>query len=219
MRSILLFATLLLATSVFAQDFEPVNMKKIKEDISDSSASTYYPNLLKRINEGDTSLSIYEFRSLYYGWVYQPGYAPYSNQTSPILKKLFDEKKFEEVLSMTNSLLAKNPVAIRTYYYKLISLINLNRMDSAFLIARNYYVSLLQAINSSGDGKGCKTGFKVITVSDEYEFMYNFMEIQDVISQALETPCDRINIKASDLFPYDKIYFDVSEPLNSLNKM
>lgn len=219
MRTLLFFLGMIVSTCAAAQDYQPVDMKKIKKAVTDKNASTYYPNLLNRLKEGDTTFTAEEFRLLYYGFVYQPEYAPYSPANTAEIRKAIEEEKFEKAIAMCDTTLSANPVSLKNYYYKLISLINLGRQDSVFLVTRNHYVGLLQAIKSSGDGETCKTGFKVITVSDEYEFMYRFLVIEETKSQSLQMPCDRITIIPSALFTKDEIFFDVSESLNAMSKM
>ncbi|NJO91928.1 MAG: DUF4919 domain-containing protein [Chloroflexia bacterium] len=52
----------------------------IKSSIFDDSSPYFYPNLYNRYIEADTSLTINDFRYLYYGYTFQSKYVP--NQES-----------------------------------------------------------------------------------------------------------------------------------------
>jgi Domain of unknown function (DUF4919) len=66
---------------------------------------------------------------------------------------------------------------------------------------------LLESVASSGDGKGPATGFKVISVSEEYYLLRNFGA--EVEKQSLRGSCDVMECKLRDgkAVTY---YFDVT---------
>jgi hypothetical protein len=75
------------------------------------------------------------------------------------------------------------------------------------------FKNLVDAILSSGNGLTCETGFKTISVSDEYGIIYIPFKIEQFYGKALIGPCDKLDIKASVDWPNKEIYFDTSETL------
>ena len=61
--------------------------------------------------------------------------------------------------------------------------------------------------------------FCVTTVSDEYEFMRNYLELYEYEEQALIGSCDVFTLKeTSEYYSDKKIYFDATRPLEILEK-
>lgn len=216
-----IFYTLLLCVGFnsAAQSFEPIDRKKVEAAVTNDSLDTYYPKLMARMASFDTTLTADDYRLIYYGFVFQSTYSAYANEKGEEINKAFEKENYEKVIKYCDEVLAKNPTALKKYYNKLVALSKLDRRDAVFYSTRDQYSALITAILSSGDGLTCETAFKVISVSDEYELMYGYFEVEKVLSQALMTPCDLIHISKTPNFPKDKMYFDVSECFLSMNKM
>jgi hypothetical protein len=211
---------LLIVLAGFSQsDFMPVDRKAVEKLVSDPSLPTHYPNLLARLKSYDSTLTLEDYRLLYYGFVFQDDYSPYGDDGSKAIKAAFEKKAFTEAIKICDRTLEKNPVSLRAYNYKLIALSKLANEEALFQQTRGIYSRLLNAIVSSGDGLACPSAFRVISVSDEYDLMYNYFEIKTVRAQRLETPCDRIDITPSEYFKANKMYFDVSEGFMAMDKM
>lgn len=79
------------------------------------------------------------------------------------------------------------------------------------------YYGLLDSIAASGDGKSVKTGYKVISVAEEYDLLDEMRA--KVLEQTLETPtCDRMHVKLADGTETD-VFFDVSISMGATVKM
>jgi len=77
-----LFAASLLigsAATLSAQETEPQapDNDAILKDIMNGQSSNYYPSLFMRYMAGDTTLTLDEYRHLYYGYAWQPEYEPF----------------------------------------------------------------------------------------------------------------------------------------------
>ena len=218
-KSIALLCLLAYYSLSYAQKtFKPVNNDEVKKQISDSTAATYYPRLTARLYANDTTLTIDEYRLIYYGFVYQKAYSPYSNYKDREIKEAFEKNKFDEVIKYCNEAIQINPAAIRSYYYKIIAMARSNQKDSLFEYARKQYFSFMEAIVSTGDGLTCKTAFKVIAVSDEYDVIYRYFEAEKMLSQSLEHPCDKMHISRSKYYSEENMYFDVSASFDYMNR-
>jgi hypothetical protein len=66
--------------SAFAQQeiIGKPNYKKIKKSIQKKSSEFYYPVLMERFKNGDSTMTIDEKRHLYYGFTFEDSYSPYS---------------------------------------------------------------------------------------------------------------------------------------------
>ena len=83
--------------SVIAQNtFEPIDRKVVEATVSDSTSANFYPKLLSRFNQFDTTLSGNDYRLLYYGFAFQNDYNGYFDHKKKEVIKLLNEKKFIE---------------------------------------------------------------------------------------------------------------------------
>ncbi|HUZ61406.1 MAG TPA: DUF4919 domain-containing protein [Hanamia sp.] len=200
--------------SVFGQNnFSRVNRDSVKFLISDQSKDTYYPKLMKRFNDFDTTLTLKDYRLLYYGFVFQKEYSSGFYQDQREITLLINEKKFALAIKTCDSILQKVPVSLIANYLKGFAIYMIRNTDSNYLRYRTRYSKLREAILSSGNGLTCSTSFKTIFVSDDYEIMYRYFQIPDYTTQYLVYNCDKFEIKPSKYFQSNAIYFDASEPL------
>lgn len=148
----------------------------IKQEIFDENSDYFYPNLVKKYLQGDSSLTIKHLRYLYYGFTFNPGFEPdkesrYRDQIMVYLRKekLTDEE-LQKFISICEETLKDLPFDIRT----------LNILAFAYKMNNNIVMSdittfkkdmILKAIESTGDGKTEKTAFHVIDRSHEYDLI------------------------------------------------
>jgi len=175
MKLLLAFIFLiLLSSSIFSQDlfFKTPDYEMIRSDIQDSTGRYFYPQLLKRYLSYDTTLTIDDYRHLYYGYIFQESYKP--NWESPNDKKVADiwentkwsQKDRDEIIVLSNQSLNYFPFDLR----------NINWLVGGYSLKGDYrkakmesirFAGLLKAIMSSGDGKKCETGIHLISVFHE----------------------------------------------------
>jgi hypothetical protein len=203
-----------------AQDkFETVDRKAVEIQINDASLGSFYPSLLERFNTFDTTLTLADYRLLYYGFVFQPAYLANADQKRKEMNVAMKAERYDEVLLLADSVLQTNPVSLTANYFRAYAMINANEQDSSYLKYENRYSGIRNAILSSGDGQHCNTAYKTIYVADEYEIMYNYFEMDRNQTQTLEYPCDRFSVTPpSGTYTHTEIYFDVSESLLHIEK-
>lgn len=200
--------------SVFGQNnFRRVNRDSVKLLISDQSKDTYYPKLMNRFNHFDTTLTLQDYRLLYYGFVFQKEYSGDFYQKQQEITQLIHENKFDLAIKTCDSILQKVPVSLIANYLKGFAIYMIRNTDSNYLRYRTRYSKLREAILSSGNGLTCSSSFKTIFVSDDYEIMYRYFQIPEYITQYLVYNCDKFEIKPSKYFQANAIYFDASDPL------
>ncbi len=198
--------------------FEPLNRAKIEQETNDVSLRSFYPNLIDRYNSFDSTLSLEDYRNLYYGFVFQNEYSAMADHRKAEMANAMGDNKYAEVIRICDEVLAKIPISLAANYYRAYAMMNSNENDLSYLKYARRYKGLAAAIISSGDGKGCKTGFKTIFVEDEYEIMFNFYEIDINTNRTFQYPCDRFAVSPSGTYPYTEIFFDVTESLSSMKK-
>jgi hypothetical protein len=193
--------------------FSPVDREKVRKAVTDSLAPTYYPKLMDRFNAFDTSLTLVEYRLLYYGYVFQDGYSAFPIEKKKEIQEAINDKDFEKAEDISDTVLDECPISLTGNYYKGLSLFYAYADGTDYTLYRSRLVHLIAAILSSGNGLTAKTAFKTIFVADEYQIIYTHFKIEQFLSQSLIGQCDLLAVKPSAAWPHKEIYFDTSESL------
>src|SRR5436190_10472304 len=172
-KNIIALLLLLLSNLFYAQETKFVipDYEKIKKEISNKESKYYYPTLLKRFMENDTLLTNEDYRHLYYGFTYQPGYKPYQiGKNDDKMRKYFkniESNEYDQFIKLANQALKENPFDLRVLNF-LGYVYHLKGDDVTSKKVSKSFKGIIKAITSSGDGLKCESGFHVISVSDEY---------------------------------------------------
>lgn len=140
-----------------------------------------YNKLLKRFIEGDESLTEEEEYYLYYA-------APFLNYgTDDWTMREFDEAykdgKAEEAFALGEQLLQdKCPFSLRLLN-RMFSLANYLGKDTSSYSVR--YTHILNAILSTGNARSIKNAAAVIAISDEYDLLDTYFQMEEFTSQAV----------------------------------
>lgn len=165
------------ALTATAQEVDAPNYKAIRSAIVNSKGPNYYPALMRRYLANDTTLTLEQYRNLYYGFTLQEDFVPYQ----PIREELYgvraslvssqgNAKVCPEAIRLAQTALDDNP----------FDLLAITTMTVAYLQLKdtlNYSLwegkqnSLLDAIISSGDGESPETAIHVINIEHEYEVL------------------------------------------------
>lgn len=187
---------------------------------TDSSGQYYYPKLLKRFLDADTTLTDEELVLLEYGYTLQPSYAPYAQ--SMVEDSLYDDIKkqeYQKALQRGAGYLRTNPVSLRG---NLAMAFLFKQLDNP--AKREAYVThavqIVRAILSSGSGTSVDSAFIVINVQDEYTVLnilgYS-VTMQSLVSDSTGRPYDMMKTVAdNDTTEKRVFYFDVGSPMNEL---
>lgn len=171
---ILILSTL--SASSQQSTFKQPNYKKINKAINKESSSTFYPKLMQRFFENDTTLSPEQYHLLYYGYSLQPQYSPNTDPASAdslmtlIRKDQLAPAQYDLVIKYANATLAKKPFDMRY----LDPLIYVYRMQGNDALADKLEFKLgriIETIFSTGDGLTKETAFHVISVAHEYDLL------------------------------------------------
>lgn len=157
-------------------DLHPVKYKKIKKAVSKKKSEFYYPALFQRYLDMDTTLTVEEFRHLYYGFTFQKEYSPYGipSLQDSLISYLSREGKYAEEYEVAarigGELLKESPFRLRETFITAVSFEMAGNLHMSSLYF-SFYQKQLDAILMSGDGLSTKTAFSVIYVQDEYELL------------------------------------------------
>jgi len=204
---------------IFSQDdnIEPLKLKKLKKEIRKKKSPFYYPRLFDRYVKQDTSLTIEEFKYLYYGFTFQKGYSPYGTPAlqDSLISYLSREEllraEYEVAARIGGELLQESPFRLRETFITAVSyeMAGNLRMSSAYF---DFYQKQVDAIMSTGDGLSTNSAFVVIYIQDEYEIIevlgFKFGGNQYLLNGNF----DMIELQEN---PYgvDALYFDVDRLL------
>lgn len=180
-RTSLLFSFFILFSVVAtAQDFSAVNFDEIKANINDKKSDFYYPTLLERYQNGDESLTVEDYRHLYYGFTFQDAYSPLERykldaSISDLMADL-SEENVQKLRELSHQYLSAKPFNLKMINY--LQNFNKNTTVTPEIEAENkklatQYKGLINAILSTGNGENAENGFTVIHPSDEYMVLWN----------------------------------------------
>jgi hypothetical protein len=216
----LLSIFVLFYNQMFSQDeiSGPPEYGKMRLQIFDNTSPFFYPKLFERYQTGDTTLTVEDFRFLYYGYTFQSKYIPYQNSKyadkmiAYMKKGTLTEKELNDFIKLAEQNLRDLPFDIRTinilaYSYK-------QKKDSlSYQIADFKKKMIIKAIQSTGNGLKEKTAFHVIDPSHEFDLL-NEMGLEYAGSNDMTTGlCDYLIVQSNNL-NVQGYYFNISRVLN-----
>lgn len=200
---------------------EVPDFKKIKLAIEDKNSPLYYPTLMKRYTDKDTTLNLEEYRHLYYGFSLQPGYSAYGKSGAlEDLKKSIADKDVDKIIALEKTVLKEFPFNLRNIYAIEQWLEKKGEMQEA----AGYHSQLIgvaRAILSSGDGASDTTAMYVISVDHEYDMIgllgYDFGKSQALISKNGHQ-MDKMKLEKND-DGIEYLYFNVDRLFDYMDKL
>lgn len=167
----------LIGTVANAQEIEEPDYHQIRQSISNSRSPNYYPTLMRRYVENDTTLTLEQYRDLYYGYTLQEDFVPYKGHSKQLIeaRKRFVQSKADanlapELIRIAKASLEDNPFDIPAI--NIVAASYLQMGDTT-----QYYIwdikqkGILDAILSTGDGEEPSSAFHVIDIEHEYEVL------------------------------------------------
>ncbi len=217
MKCLLAITFLILSLTSFSQNYP--DLTKLKETVNDSLSENYYPNLMKRYMEFDSSLTFDDYILIYYGFGLQPRYNGYRKDPMMTLYNLFNNGEYSKVLKICDSVLQDVPVCISSNFYKgkvIKELYPDSVVSNSYLTRSGSFINVLYG---SGDGKSKETAYKILFLSDEKRILMGNLGINGYSMQRLTEHYDVLTVKKSSLYRKKLIYFDVYLPLNGFSRL
>lgn len=176
--------------------------QKIKKAIQAEDSEFYYPELLRRFQAADTTLSLEQVRHFYYGAAMRPEYNPYQFDLSKELKEALEKNDLQQAASIIDKQLTKTPTNLRFYLQKTMVNSSLYGEESKEAEdAFSQFNMLLSAILSSGNGKSTESAIYVTNIADEYgilSFLGLTLTMQSLIREKGQS-YDRLELKNNEL--------------------
>jgi hypothetical protein len=212
MRILTLLAFLLSMTTIlFGQDLK-IDYSEIKAKVEDKNSSTYYPKLLQRFNDFDSTLTTEDYALIYYGFSFQDAYL--KNQPDErALNKLQKEGNYEGLILESKKILAVNPVSLTANDCLTYVLLKTGHPETEWKKYQDRFRAIRRVIASSGNGLTCESAYKVIYVSDEYNMIYTYFNVEKVHSQKLSGLCDKFEVDPTEYLSSKVVFFDISRKL------
>ena len=223
MRILIIILSILFLGQLNAQEFEfkAPDYKKIKKVTSKKSSDLYYPKLLERYQSYDSTLTVDDYRHLYYGYIFQKEFQPYwSSPVGEEINKYYrsqsiDEKDYDKVIKLIDVSLADFPFDLRNMNFKAY-LYHKKGDDAMAGKIMSQYNAIINAMISTGDGRTCENSIHVISVNHEY-LLLSLFELQ-MTQQSLIGSCDYMQV-AKGNHDIEGVYFNVGKILEAQSKL
>jgi hypothetical protein len=216
-RLILFVIAVLFSFQSFAQDqyFPRPDYSEIKKLTTDKSSAFFYDNLFERYTANDTTLTLRDYRMLYYGYLFHKSYNPFLSTPEEdairdlLNKEVLSSKEWERIITLGKENLVKNPFDLKGL--NIVWMAYRQKGDSTS--ARFYFdklKKLVQTVLATGDGQTEETAYHILNVADEYNIIgilgYEFAGDQNL------TDSHRSYLTVKDNPDHVKgIYFDVQQ--------
>ena len=216
--SLLVYLFLFMPVVAICQDkFMPLDFSDIKMLAEEPEGNYYYPKLMERYKNNDTTLNGKEMRVLYYGIFFHDRkylqlFSIDKNRDS--IKAIFDKvtltdddkRKLISYYLITHQ---EQPFNLKTLnvLYKLHA--ELKNPQAVYY--KHKVQKIRNAIYSTGDGKTSKTGFYINSISDEYSIL-KLLGLKYAGTQSLIENCDYLKV-AENNQDREGVYFNVGKIL------
>lgn len=202
------------------------NYTQIKKAVNTKGSEYYYPELLRRFEAADTTLTREQLYYFYYGTATRSDYNPYKPANYKEVNEALSgdtltKEDWQKAAQAVEKQLQSDPANLRFHQYKRIVYSNLYDMGSEECInAYNQVFMLVSAITATGDGRSKESAFHVISTTDEY----GIMEILGVSpkSQSLihdkGQSYDLMELEENE-YGLNALYFNITVCFETLNKL
>ena len=177
--SIALFFTLF-TLSAADKDFK-VDLNRIK--VETATNPDLYRALLNRFVVGDSTLTMDEMATVYYGYAFTIDYMPTDNYDA--IQESYTQGKYAETWHLCEEALKYNPVSLDLTIKALVSATNCNLKNAQAMIPalQNRYELISTLILMSGKGTDVDSPFIVICEQDINRILRNVICVESIIGQ------------------------------------
>lgn len=189
------------STFVFPAQAQPdFNFQDIRRVVSDSASPYFHPKLLARYFANDVTLSLREYRYLYYGSMFQADYTPFKDpylvtgDSEREFYKNVSRKKYLKAIEWGEQAFRADPLDLRLIKHMADLLTKVGRTAKAD-VWRNRFNRFLEVIASSGDGKSLETGYVTATVRDEFIFLQHYLRLHALPMLSYRDPLNQYGKK------------------------
>jgi uncharacterized protein DUF4919 len=197
------------AQVVFGEAVEEIG-KRIAAD------STLYPQLSERFSLGDTTLTLEDLGTLYYGSAFLPNFDPYREERIiDAADALARREKAYDALSLLDNFLSRNPASLRALLEMAYNSWVVNDTASTGPAYQKYY-QMLKVPMASGTGESPETAYVIRSVQDQ-ELVLNELNLVGMKENLVMRNGQSFHVvssaKENDLKTRKDVYFNVELPL------
>lgn len=218
MKILLLILSSIIYCYAFSQTALHVDIQKIEEQTKDITSTNYYPTLLNRFIEADTTLSNKQLHFIYYGKFSQSFYRPYDPVEGQVdMYGSIEQKEFNAALIYGKRAFDLDPLDLKTLFGLSLCYHYLNKEKEMNKYLWCYY-SLISVILESGNGNSIENAMVVMSVSDEQEII-NSLHKKIKKQKFLKETTDLVYLEKSQdksLNFLKKLYFNIELPLKKV---
>ena len=197
----------------------------ILKAILDINSPLYYPVLMTRYRAGDTTLTLNDYRHLYYGYAWQPEYKPFENSSADFkLLSEFDHsldsltrEDCEKIIKFANEVMKTEPFHPSTVNFLAFAY---GALGDTLNERINYHrvKMLLATIRSSGTGVQEKSPWHILYYSDAVDVLASMNVLygkNTVVSRTTEyyPLYQRIGDIRGYFFNFERIYWNRPDKL------
>lgn len=213
-----------LSLQLSAQEkFSKPDFKEIEKTVKDKNSLYYYPKMLGRYINNDTSLGKKEYFMLYFGYFFHDDQADlkkvsYQDSITKIIQKEDPGRDdWARLIGYCKESLKRAPFDLRTLNMTYAGYKKLEDVANC-IVYRKKIQGIVNAIRSTGNGKSEETAMYVLEVGDEYSMLsilgYEFDGAQSLTAKQ----CDYLTVK-SNKDNLKGLYFDVNQIFNGYEKL
>lgn len=221
---IMIVATLAASVTINAQTTTSVgkspDMEKIRDFAKDSRK---YKKLMDRYENNDKSLTVDDYRQLYFGYIFQPEYSPYdktdySKSISTLYyKEHLNRLDCDSIIKYAELSLEEDPFDLQQMNY----LIYAYQTKKKHNLAKHWQTRLnniVNAILSTGTGDKAESAWHVISIPHEYALI-NFINPNYIVDhqEFVEPYYDYIILKKLTENSPTGFYFNIQYMLDNYN--
>lgn len=170
----------LFCISAADKDFK-VDLNRIR--VETASNPDVYRALLNRFVVGDSTLTLEEMATVYYGYAFTIDYMP--TDTYENIQDSYNQGRYAETWNLCEEALKYNPVSLDLTIKALVSANNCNLKNAKAMIPalQNRYELISTLILSSGKGTEADSPFIVICEQDINRILRNVICVESIIGQ------------------------------------
>ena len=228
-KIVLFFVAVLISVAAFAQEessFYYPDFKRLKKAVKSKKSDVYFPKLVERFIEVDTTMTWEHVFCLYYGAVTRSNFDPYGYfESQKNLDDLFAEQDWsksdlEKGVQMVDKQLEKSPASLFFTLYKYRIYQRLYGVESEEVAKVASLVNkVLKVIFLTGNGRSMETACYVPYICDEYDILniFGLRRTEQALVHEGKHSYDVLTLEENE-YEIEKFYFDVTVMMDYMGK-
>lgn len=183
-----------------------IDLNRIKIDVAQNPGE--YQALMNRFLIGDTTLTLDQLATVYYGYAFSYDYDPTDHNDE--IDRAYDSRDYQTTWRLCDEALKLNPVSLDLTIKALVAANNGKDEKARQKIPtlQNRYAMLSDLILSSGKGTSPESPFIVICEDDMGRIIRNVICVESTTGRATVRDIDAIKVKLPTSSRQHILYFD-----------